>query len=361
MLLVDICKFKLARSQQKTWTVDGKSADLPRPHVEGNSAHSGVRDSNGVARRVAYLAQICIARGVEVIIEQPADSVLFNFPLVNNLLAWGDFVKVRTFMCAFHPLETDPAKVPRKEMQLWGTPSWMPKITTQCNHGRGTHLPLMTKASDGQGSSGTKAMKASQAYPPFFCNCIRDLHNGLDIDWARVGYMGTTTAPTSTSTTAEHQPKQEQMPQKQQQKQKREQQAGKRKMQSREEVETWGTAAWAEQQKPKPRRKKATAGATTEEAAPAATQPRPATRKHEPRTTASALATATMATTTAASSSTEVGPVMRENPFFHFRNDYESDSEGSNFTDLSTDSIPTSTIPFEPPRARWPSRTPPGD
>ena len=67
-------------ARNKKWTVDGKSTDLPQPHVEGNSAHSGVRDSNGVARRVAYLAQICTARGVEVVIEQPADSAPCNCP-----------------------------------------------------------------------------------------------------------------------------------------------------------------------------------------------------------------------------------------------------------------------------------------
>ena len=36
--------------------------------------------------------------------------------------------KVPTAMCAFHPPDTDPAKVPRKEMQLWGAPPWLNKI-----------------------------------------------------------------------------------------------------------------------------------------------------------------------------------------------------------------------------------------
>ena len=61
----------------------------------------------------------------------------------------------------------------------------MKNMSKRCTHGRGKHLALMTKTGNGQ-STGTHAMKASQAYPPFFCDCIRDLHKGKDIDWKNI-------------------------------------------------------------------------------------------------------------------------------------------------------------------------------
>ena len=126
----------------------------------GNSAHLGVCESNGVARRSAFIGQICIVQGVYVIIEQPADSVLFNFPQIKQPLNVGRVSKCGPSCVPSTPLDTDPAKAPRKELQLWGTPPWLPNMSTRCNHEPGTHVALMTKTGSGRGCNKTKALHA---------------------------------------------------------------------------------------------------------------------------------------------------------------------------------------------------------
>ena len=71
----------------------------PGHSVEGNANTEGVRYSNKMLRRVIWLAHMQILRGVKVILENPSNSFMFGFPMLQALMNHHGLHMCQVDMC----------------------------------------------------------------------------------------------------------------------------------------------------------------------------------------------------------------------------------------------------------------------
>lgn len=76
------------------------SSSVHRRHADiyGDQGSVEVKNSNCVAHLVAGLMRLAWARKVRIIVEQPADSVLFQFPAIKKALRIMGATSVRTYL-----------------------------------------------------------------------------------------------------------------------------------------------------------------------------------------------------------------------------------------------------------------------
>ena len=128
----------------------------------GNRRNPGVAADNSLAHVVAALCRLASWWGITFILEQPADSVLFNFGCVKKALNMCGAIFTRTFAQAF-----DPSFPIRKPFRLAATAVWASSLrrnkpwTSTVGHG------CYTVDSDGR-VSGHRSLSETAAYPHEF-------------------------------------------------------------------------------------------------------------------------------------------------------------------------------------------------
>jgi hypothetical protein len=86
----------------------------------GKAGDRNVLRANHIAAAVSALIRLAASRLVQVVIEQPSDSCLFNFPEIAKAARALPYRGVRTYLGAFDPCFPCP-----KPLQLWGSCSWL--------------------------------------------------------------------------------------------------------------------------------------------------------------------------------------------------------------------------------------------
>lgn len=141
-----------------------RSPANPRGDLEYEPVHNG----NAMADVACLFLQICMARGVFAVIENPAGSQLFAYPRLEELLHQFKAIYQCTDSCAWS--QRSPGMRFLKKFKfaaaapLGQDVSWIQRVCAKCSCPGGVHLELMTTNEKGQ-VSGNAHMKASQAYP----------------------------------------------------------------------------------------------------------------------------------------------------------------------------------------------------
>ena len=149
-----------------SWTFPNSSNHRRRKGaVEGDTAYLPVWEGNVMADIAALFMIICILRGVECVIENPAGSQLFTY-----LQRWVRQFTLFTQVC--HRCAYDKTPYPRigpKPYKFLSTGPWIRHVNRKCQcpllpGNEDKHQRCMEKAAAGS-TSGTPAMKESAAYP----------------------------------------------------------------------------------------------------------------------------------------------------------------------------------------------------
>ena len=79
-----------------------------------------VQRANHIAAATSAVVRLAMSRLVQVVIEQPADSCMFNFPEMAKAARALPFRGIRTYLRSFDPSFPCP-----KPIQLWGSCHWL--------------------------------------------------------------------------------------------------------------------------------------------------------------------------------------------------------------------------------------------
>lgn len=134
----------------------------------GDLEYEPVHNGNAMADIACLFLEICMARGIFAVIENPAGSQLFAYPRLEELLHQFKAIYQCTDGCAWS--QRSPGMRFLKKFKFAAAApqdqdvSWIQRICAKCSCPGGVHLELMTTNEKGQ-VSGNAHLKASQAYP----------------------------------------------------------------------------------------------------------------------------------------------------------------------------------------------------
>lgn len=143
------CVF-LSHSNHKRQSLNGYSGDLQAP---------AVLQANHLVCCVAALIRLALSRGVEVVVEQPADSCMFKFPVLAKATQAFGGVQVQTYLGSF--CDSFPCVKP---LRLRSSSRWILELY------RNKPLDLQAapgvyKHGPGNSVSGGSSLAATSAYP----------------------------------------------------------------------------------------------------------------------------------------------------------------------------------------------------
>ena len=126
---------------------------------------------NRMAEASLFLFCIAAARGVHAIVENPAASMFFEFPVVKRALQRLLCNFTVTSLCSFS--EEPAGQRAQKQLRLASTPSshFVPSVRRVCTCPGKEHVPLMKMDEKGR-CSGTARLKQSQEYPQAFGSAV---------------------------------------------------------------------------------------------------------------------------------------------------------------------------------------------
>ena len=165
------------------WTFSCSSHHQRYDRIEGDATKVKVRETNKMARRVAWLLEFFHIRNVHCITENPRGSQYFNFPVTARILEVYGFISVVCFMCYYAASHLAKGEVHAKPFKLWGNTPFLKELQHDCCHRHipGKHKPLM-EPSGTQWVSGNNFMKPSQAYPKAFTDDIIAIYKKFSDD-----------------------------------------------------------------------------------------------------------------------------------------------------------------------------------
>lgn len=135
-------------------------------------AYPPVDMGNRMAEASLFLFCVAAARGVHAIIENPAASMFFEFPVVKHALQRLLCHFVVTSLCSFS--EEPLGQRAQKQLRLAYTSQasrFVPSVRRVCTCPGKEHLPLMKMDEKGR-CSGTARLKQSQEYPQAFGSAV---------------------------------------------------------------------------------------------------------------------------------------------------------------------------------------------
>lgn len=138
----------------------------------GDVAYPPVDMGNRMAEASLFLFCVAAARGVHAIIENPAASMFFEFPVVKHALQRLLCHFVVTSLCSFS--EEPLGQRAQKQLRLAYTSQasrFVPSVRRVCTCPGKEHLPLMKMDEKGR-CSGTARLKQSQEYPQAFGSAV---------------------------------------------------------------------------------------------------------------------------------------------------------------------------------------------
>lgn len=152
---------------------DSSNCKRKRGNVEGDLSYQPVVDGNAMANTAAFFMVLCVMRGVQVVLENPAGSQLFEYIRPTTDLIKG----LRTQIC--HRCAYDDNPYPRigpKAYKFLGTSPWIQQVNQKCScpvppAGKLRHQKIMERNAAG-GLCGTSVMGASAAYPKLLGEAI---------------------------------------------------------------------------------------------------------------------------------------------------------------------------------------------
>ena len=187
-----------------SWTFPNSSKHMRRKGaVEGNTAYLPVLEGNLMADIAALFMIICIKRGVECVVENPAGSQLFTY--IQRWLRQYTLILQVCHRCAY---DNDPyPRIGPKPYKFLSTGPWINNVNRKCQcpllpGNEDKHRKCMEKTAAG-GTSGTPAMAQSAAYPDELAAVIVQM-------WSQ---REPAIKPRSTSTHAQKEPRPEGSPQ----------------------------------------------------------------------------------------------------------------------------------------------------
>ena len=134
--------------------------------IAGDLTKSRIVSQNALAERLALLMAVCLQRGVTWIVEQPASTLLWHYPAMQQVLQQGQAQACRLEMGAFGGSSQKPTV-------LMGTAPYLARLERTCtpeekailrDHGVQTTV-RMVDASGKVRAQGTSSLKGTQAYP----------------------------------------------------------------------------------------------------------------------------------------------------------------------------------------------------
>ena len=150
--------------------------------AEGNLANPATLMHNKIATFVAYAIVAATQRGIFVVVEQPASSILWEFRPVKQAISTcgGQFGSA----CL-----GDYGAASKKPLKLWGTAPWLWRLQLKIHH-----VPKMTRQFVRlvhrwpTGVRGLPALQQSAEYPMPFCMVVAKFHAELrkeivDLRW----------------------------------------------------------------------------------------------------------------------------------------------------------------------------------
>lgn len=135
--------------------------------VEGDVTLASIVAQNAIAERVALILAVLTGRGVYWIVEQPASSVLWDYPAMRRCLTEHGLKHPTVMdMGAFGGSSVKPT-------HLWGTAPYLGELARTCSAPERLQLRLAgvqttLRSTDAQGRrrcQGTADLKGTQAYP----------------------------------------------------------------------------------------------------------------------------------------------------------------------------------------------------
>ena len=125
-----------------------------------------VMAANHIAAVTAALIRLALSRGLEVVVEQPADSCLYKFGCMRKALAMMNGQAVRTWLAAF-----DEAFVCPKPLDLRGNCLWLPGLFRNQPQGHQAQQDVYSVDLDGKVTGG-RALASTSAYPAAFGQAV---------------------------------------------------------------------------------------------------------------------------------------------------------------------------------------------
>lgn len=134
--------------------------------IEGDLTSTRIVGQNALVERLALLIALLSSRGVYWIVEQPASTVLFDYPAMRDRLQHSRAMVCRLDMGAFGAESVKPTVLVGTAPQLQHLARTCSGLERQHLHAEGVQTTVRsTDASGRQRCTGTKALKATQAYP----------------------------------------------------------------------------------------------------------------------------------------------------------------------------------------------------
>ena len=138
------------------------------PRFQGNVKYVPVQEGNRMAEMAAFLFLVAVCRGVQVVVENPAASMMFNYEIFANACAlWSKRYWAVLPHCRY---STAPfGSRYGKKFKLMGSHAWVLQLACKCLCPGHRHKKLISvKTVRGKRAvTGVKqALKDSSAYPP---------------------------------------------------------------------------------------------------------------------------------------------------------------------------------------------------
>ena len=137
-------------------------------NFQGDTTYPKVAEGNLQAKARAFFMQLAQFRGIEVILENPPSSTIFNFPVLRAAISSMKLVNCVTHRCAF---DVSAAKGKRlwKKYKFVGPAAWVQKLAKPCPCQGKNHIYLTERWTDCHGKNRFKGLKTlldkSAAYP----------------------------------------------------------------------------------------------------------------------------------------------------------------------------------------------------
>ena len=128
-----------------------------------------VQRANHIAAATSAVVRLAMSRQVQVVIEQPADSCMFNFPEMAKAARALPFRGIRTYLRSFDPSFPCP-----KPIQLWGSCHWLKHLRRNKPFDNTVAQNTYQVTADGHVSGGS-GLADTATYPRAFGEAVATL------------------------------------------------------------------------------------------------------------------------------------------------------------------------------------------
>ncbi len=169
-----------------TWVFLSRSSTGRDVQVEGNTLSRSVLGQNALVERLVLVLEVCALKGVYWILEQPANSVLWQYPAMRDCLDRQGAQSCALEMGAYGAQSVKPTT-------LMGTAPFLRELERKCSKelrhcSSNEGVVTTTKWTDTQGRKrcqGTDQLKGTQQYPEGFGAAValafKDHELGADV------------------------------------------------------------------------------------------------------------------------------------------------------------------------------------